>query len=153
MNKEEQREQYENYSFEVVGKLFDEHNGDLSKLSDKEREVVRLWRLEADMYNGGFLQFFCNWGEENHLEACAVLQKINAPDALAIINESAALVSLCKHDDRIKSYSDIYIYLDDHLTEEQIARLNELDELYWENPDDVPYLAYQHYCCQPKTHI
>jgi len=31
-------------------------------LSEKEQELAALWRLEADMYNGGFIQFFLQLG-------------------------------------------------------------------------------------------
>ncbi|WP_134686865.1 DMP19 family protein [Brevibacillus migulae] len=41
-------------------------------LTSQEQEIAALWMLEADVYNGGFLQFFCNWGEEACLKPVAI---------------------------------------------------------------------------------
>ena len=38
---------------------------DFETLSEAEKDIVALWRLEADIYNCGFMQFFCNWGDAN----------------------------------------------------------------------------------------
>jgi hypothetical protein len=35
-----------------------------------QHELVALWRMEADINNGGFLQFLGNWGVENHQLTC-----------------------------------------------------------------------------------
>nr|WP_279086722.1 DUF2442 domain-containing protein [Comamonas thiooxydans] len=39
---------------------------DITRISPVQRELVALWRMEADINNGGFLQFLGNWGVENH---------------------------------------------------------------------------------------
>lgn len=36
---------------------------DWNTLATHEQEIAALWLLEADVYNGGFVQFFCNWGK------------------------------------------------------------------------------------------
>ena len=87
------RAEFENYSFDVVDKLFSEFDGDLSKMTAAEQEVVRIWRLEADMYNGGFIQFFCNWGYENFVETQKVLKKIEAVKSLALVTECEKIIS------------------------------------------------------------
>ncbi|KAG1537443.1 hypothetical protein G6F50_014864 [Rhizopus delemar] len=33
----------------------------LDALSDEDQQLVALWRMEADINNGGFMQFLCNW--------------------------------------------------------------------------------------------
>ncbi|WP_291727833.1 DUF4375 domain-containing protein [Bernardetia sp.] len=139
------RQQFEDYSFKVMDKLFGENDGKLESLSQDELEVVRIWRLEADMYNGGFIQFFCNWGEGNFLETQKVLKKIGATKALEIITECELIISKCKEDERLEKLWDIPVVLKDYITEEESKKLNDLDELYWENPDDIQKLAYDTY--------
>ena len=139
------RAEFENYSFDVVDKLFSEFDGDLSKMTVAEQEVVRIWRLEADMYNGGFMQFFCNWGYENFVETQKVLKKIEAVKSLALITECEKIISKLKDDDRVKALWDIPKYLPEYITEAEDNRLNELDELYWTNVDDIQKIAYDVY--------
>ncbi|MBC9930506.1 DMP19 family protein [Chitinophaga qingshengii] len=145
METDEQRQAFEDYSFEVTGQLFDRHGGKLERLSEKDQEVVRIWRLEADMYNGGFLQYFCNWGYENFEKTQQILSKLGAVQSLAIITEYEKSIAAVKNDERIKELWDIPKYLDEYLPEEQQERLNELDELYWENPDDLQLLCFNYY--------
>ncbi|WP_313640159.1 DUF4375 domain-containing protein [Paenibacillus sp.] len=33
---------------------------DWNTLTPQEQEIAALWLLEADVYNGGFVQFFCS---------------------------------------------------------------------------------------------
>lgn len=148
MEKDEQRQAFEDYSFEVTGQLFKQHGGKLDQLSEKEQEVVRIWRLEADMYNGGFLQYFCNWGYDNFEKTQQILTKLGAVNSLAIITEYEKTIAVLQDDDRIKELWDIPKYFDEYLNEEQQQRLNELDELYWENPDDLQLLCYNCYLKQ-----
>ncbi|WP_338766892.1 DUF4375 domain-containing protein [Bernardetia sp. ABR2-2B] len=136
------RKEFQDYSFEVMDKLFDKEKGKLENLSQKEQEVVRIWRLESDMYNGGFIQFFCNWGYENFLETQKVLKKINANKDLEIITECELILSKCKDDERIKALWDIPIVLKEYITKEEEKRLDDLDELYWTDPDNIQKLAY-----------
>ncbi|MEF2248413.1 DMP19 family protein [Paenibacillus sp. IITD108] len=35
---------------------------DWNTLATHEQEIAALWLLEADVYNGGFVQFFLQWG-------------------------------------------------------------------------------------------
>ncbi|WP_343745285.1 DUF4375 domain-containing protein [Chitinophaga sp.] len=145
---DEQRQAFEDYSFEVTGRLFDQHGGKLEQLPEKEQEVVRIWRLEADMYNGGFLQYFCNWGHENFEKTQQILTRLGAVQSLAIITEYEQAITVLKNDERITELWDIPKYMDEYLNEEQQQRLNELDELYWENPDDIQLLGYNYYLKQ-----
>lgn len=143
--KEQQRQEFENLSFEIVDRLFKEYDGQLDTMSAKEQEIVLIWRLEADMYNGGFIQYFCNWGYKNFENTQKVLEQLGAEKTLQIITECEKIISVLKDDNRIKELWDIPKYLQEYLTEEQDARLNELDELYWENPDDLQLLCYHFY--------
>lgn len=143
--KDKQRQQFEDYSFEVVDKLFKIYEGKIEAMPENEREVVLIWRLEADMYNGGFVQYFCNWGFNNFEDTQKVLAKINAKQSLNIITECEQIISVLQDDDRIEALWDIPKYLPEYLSEEQDARLEELDELYWENLDDILLIGYNYY--------
>lgn len=143
--KDKQRQQFEDYSFEVVDKLFKIYEGKIEAMPENEREVVLIWRLEADMYNGGFVQYFCNWGFNNFEDTQKVLAKINAKQSLSIITECEQIISVLQDDDRIEALWDIPKYLPEYLSEEQDARLEELDELYWENLDDILLIGYNYY--------
>lgn len=145
MEQEEQRKAFEDYSFEITDKLFKTFGGKLDQMPEKEQEVVRIWRLEADMYNGGFIQYFCNWGYDNFLATRDILQRLNANKSLDIITECENLLALVIDDKRLTTLWDIPRYLGDYLTPEQEARLEKLDQLYWENPDDIQLLAYHYY--------
>ena len=48
-----------------VEKLNAAGGSDWSILTPEEQELAALWKLEMDMYNGGFVQFFCNWERQN----------------------------------------------------------------------------------------
>lgn len=143
--KDTYRQQFEDFSFAVVDKLFKTYEGNIEAMPENERDVVLIWRLEADMYNGGFIQYFCNWGFKNFEKTQKVLAKINAKESLNIITECEQIISVLKDDMRIQALWDIPKYLPEYLTEEQDERLDELDELYWENLDDIQLIGYNYY--------
>ena len=69
------------------------HDARLSSLpTEAERELAALWRLEADVNNGAYLQFVCNWGRESHAYASQALKKIGARRMAEIIDQCQALV-------------------------------------------------------------
>lgn len=145
LSDEQKAQAFEDYSFEVVDRLFQEYDGKLDSMPVTLQEVVLIWRVEADMYNGGFLQFFCNWGYENYLATIAVLERLNAINAVAILQECEAMILVMKDDPRIESYHDIYRYLEEFLSAEQLDRLEALDSLYWEDSDQMQLISYQQY--------
>lgn len=44
-------------------------------MDGREQELVLIWRAEADIGNGGILQFVCNWGFPAAEKTCSVLKK------------------------------------------------------------------------------
>ena len=89
--------------------------------------------------------FNFSWGYDNFLETQKVLKKINARNDLEIITECELIISKCQADERIKNLWEIPIVLKEHITEEKDKRLDELDELYWTDPDDIQKLTYDFY--------
>jgi hypothetical protein len=67
--------------------------GDLSSLPVAwQRELAALWRLEADVNNGAYLQFLENWGHGSYEYASQALKKIGAHKMAEIIDRCQALV-------------------------------------------------------------
>ncbi len=56
-----QADRFEQMMWQAVDKLFEQHNGKLESMDGREQELVLIWRAEADIGNGGILQFVCNW--------------------------------------------------------------------------------------------
>ena len=110
-------------------------------LSRTEQEIAALWLFEADVYNGGFIQFFCNWGERVYTTACGALQAIGAKQVLDNIKEQYACIAHLADDDRLTALWDIPRYLE----AAQEERLDELDQQLWNNEDQVAEKAYAYY--------
>ena len=110
-------------------------------LSQTEQEIAALWLLEADVYNGGFIQFFCNWGEEVYVTACRALQTIGANQVLDNVQQQYTCFEHLEGDHRLTGLWDIPKYLET----EQEERLNELDQQLWNNEDQVAKKAYVYY--------
>src|SRR5947209_12843058 len=70
-----------------------DHECRLSSLpTEWEREMAALWRLEADVNNGAYLQFLVNWGRESYHYASQGLKKIGAFKMANIVETCQALV-------------------------------------------------------------
>ena len=114
----------------------------LDELPLRSQEIVALWRLEADGYNGGFMQFFCNWGEANCSIALSALQAIGADATYAIVARQREILERSKDHPELKSYDDIWNLL---TREEQQEIGGKLDREFWEAGDEIPKLAALHY--------
>lgn len=115
--------------------------GGWASLSEHEQEIAALWLLEADVYNGGFMQFFCNWGEEAYQFACRALHTIGAYQVLSNIQEQYVCFEPLVDDDRVTALWDIPRYLG----AEQEQLLDELDQQLWNNEDHMTEKAYAYY--------
>ncbi|OYD70433.1 DMP19 family protein [Rhodococcus sp. OK302] len=113
----------------------------MDAISPRDCDLVALWRAEADINNGGFLQFLGNWGICNHDTAVAALEAIGATVAASILRRMFNVVELHFAVGGIESISDIH----DRLTEVDKEHLEKLDEAFWEFPDPLTRLVVQHY--------
>jgi hypothetical protein len=82
--------------YEITGeyhkRTFD-HDARLSSLpAEWQRELAALWRCEADVNNGAYLQFLVNWGIESYVYASQALKRIGALKMAGIIDRCQALV-------------------------------------------------------------
>jgi hypothetical protein len=127
--------------YDAAMKKMADNEWEISRLSPRDQELVSLWRLEADVNNGGFLQFFCNWGEENCLTAIRALEAIGSSDMLHIVQQMYMLVMPYGQADANVSLSDLPVLI----TEEDNDRMYELDQAFWDYPEPLPELVVRHY--------
>lgn len=117
------------------------NGGDWNALSEQEQELASLWKLEADMYNGGFIQFFCNWGYECYQHAVRCLEKLKASCSLDIVQQQYRIIQRLENNDNLKELWDISKYL----TEEENKIINDLDVLYWDDNDNIVEKTFEVY--------
>ena len=139
------------------------HESRLSSLSEEwQRELAAIWRLEADVNNGAYLQFLSNWGRESYVYASQALKKIGAHKMAQIIDRCQAIVD--EHFDSAgASYEQIQNLIPNPvigrngelvkepgsiLPDAVVDRINELSYEFMEYPEDLPRLGlnyYRHY--------
>ena len=109
---------------------------DYKKLDKKTQLIGSLAMMELDMFNGGFIQFFCNWGYDAYLFAVEGLEMIGAFEAKKILTDAYAIISKDEYmnNPNVKAYWDIPSILSEEDTD---TIWNVLDHKYWEKNDDV----------------
>lgn len=115
-------ELWDAYAIEFNDKLENANGGDWSKLDEQEQEIAALWKLAADVYGGGFDEFFLRWGHECYsyamrgikriADANSGLKKIGCNNVYKLFEGAYNKVfARFENDERIKSYEDIAQYL------------------------------------------
>lgn len=132
----------------------------LSALSeDWQRELAALWRLEADVNNGAYLQFISNWGRESYTDASQALKKIGALKMADLVDRCQALVDehvdleAASGEQRPKLMPNRVIGPGGEVLEEAgsvlpdnaIERIYELSQEFMEYPDDIATLGVKYY--------
>jgi hypothetical protein len=135
-------------------------DGDLNTLSEEwQRELAAIWRLEADVNNGGYLQFIQNWGLDTFSYAVAGLRKIGAKEMASMIEECQRHVtkytdSSLPETERFENLmSNQIINLDGTVTNpppspipEKVQRkIDELSYRFMDYPDDIATLGLKYY--------
>ena len=149
--------------FDVTVKYHEQtfpHDARLSSLPEEwQRELAAIWRLEADVNNGAYLQFLCNWGRESYVYASQALKKIGARKMADIIDSCQALVDehfnsesasqeemqnlmpntmIGKDGEVIKEAGSI-------LPDSVVTRIGELSYEFMNYPDNIEQLGLKHY--------
>ncbi len=139
---------FDDYSIQFNKTLEYGCGGDWDRLDQEERELAALWKLLVDMYNGGFLQFFCNWGYSGYWYAMCGVQKIGERALLDHLHRTYMEVfDKFQDDSRLKAYWDI----PDYLTEEDEAVLDETDNYFWDEAGEaMAKRAYEYYHDEQK---
>lgn len=120
---------------------------DADALTSDDRELLALWRLDADLNNGGFLQFLGNWGVAEVGHALRALEAIGALRSHALVTDAWNLVRPLAESDDVNSTDDLIRALGD----DGRSRLDEIDEAYWDDPDGMPRLVTLHYGPAPSA--
>ena len=110
-------ELWNDYAGEFNEKLESENGGDWSALDETEQEIAALWKLAADMYSGGFDEFFLNWGFDCYTHAMRGIKRVSESDkgvknVYKLFEKAYTKVfARFENDDRISSYEEIGQYL------------------------------------------
>lgn len=111
-----------------------------SKLSQTECQVAALWKFQVDVENGGFIQFFCNWGYEAYTYVVEALQEINASITLKLVTEAYDIISRVKNEDLLELWD-----IPKFLNEQEFQRLEEIDKQLCEYEEKVSEYAYNYF--------
>ncbi|MGH7177570.1 MAG: DMP19 family protein [Tepidisphaeraceae bacterium] len=137
-----------------------DHESRLSALPcDWQRELAALWRLEADMNNGAYLQFLANWGRESYVHASQALKKIGAHTMADIIDRCQALVDehfTCEGqppgelrqllpNPAIDSQGNPIKDVGSVLPKSVVTKVHELSYQFMNYPDDIAQLGLSYY--------
>ncbi|WP_427771133.1 DMP19 family protein [Comamonas thiooxydans] len=114
---------------------------DITRISPAQHELVALWRMEADINNGGFLQFLGNWGVENHQLTLQALQAIGAPLTRQCLQDMFAVLKRFEETSENVDFSDLPALL----TDAEHEQLQELEEAFWDYPEPLNKLVVMHY--------
>lgn len=114
----------------------------LEAITQRQREIVALWRLEADGYNGGFMQFFCNWYEPTCEIAFEALCAIGAHATLEVVTRQRALLARLENSPDMIAMEDLPGLLSEA---ERHEMYKVLDHEFLDNANEIPALAVQHY--------
>jgi hypothetical protein len=135
-------------------------DADLSSLPEVwQRELAALWRLEADVNNGAYIQFVTNWGRESYVYASEALKRIGARRMAQIVDQCQALLD--EHFDFEKRTADEQIQLlpsqiialdggvqketGSSLPRDVVDRIYELSYEFMDYPEDLAALGIAYY--------
>lgn len=104
-------------------------------LSEAEKKYFAVCCLSGDVYNGGFHQFFFNSAGAHYAYAVAGLEEMEAGESLQLLKKAKQVwfdFSEVPTDARMRR-----LVLDRNSSRSRDARSDELDKLYWEEPDEL----------------
>ncbi|GAB2830593.1 DUF4375 domain-containing protein [Comamonas piscis] len=105
----------------------------IDQINSRSRALVALWRLVADGYNGGLLQFLGNWGMAEMDAALAALADIQASATLDVVAQFWRLVGPIARSEEVSTIDDVYRAVAGELSEQ----IEELDEQFWEAAEEL----------------
>lgn len=140
---EEYSEIWDEFANEYNDKLESECDGDWSKLNDDEQEIAALWKLSADLFNEGFLEFFVNWGCDCYTYAMRGIERVGCKELYKLLEKAYNKVFARFEDDKsLNSYEDILEKItekDEEILEDVFEKF---DEEYGEELCEAAYKFY-----------
>ncbi len=115
-------------------------------LSKDDQELAALWMLEREIYDGGFVSFFCTAGEKWLSFVVRALKKMQAKECLSVLTQLNTIL------ESIKSVVSEFNPLDflSYLTDEEREMVDSLTLLYWNNADQLNEKIYRVYKAAPR---
>lgn len=140
---EEYSELWNDFAYPYNDKLESGLGGDWSKLDENEQEIAALWKLGADLFNDGFLEFFVNWGYDCYTYAMRGIERVGCKKLYKLLEKAYKKVfARFENDKSITSYEDIF----GKITEKDEKILDEVfdkfDEEYGEELCEAAYKFY-----------
>ena len=108
--------------------------GQTDSLAPRSRSLLALWRLTADGYNGGLLQFVGNWGFAEAGHARDALVTIGAEQTRGVLDEFLEVVQPIAASDEVTTIDDVYRRIQELGLSD---RVDELDESFWEAAEEL----------------
>ena len=105
-----------------------------------QRELASIWRMCADIPNGGYIQFIGNWKRVSYVYGSQSLGFIGALQMKGFVDQAQNVID--KYPERDGwGYSEIY----DALSENDYSVVMGLSERFWNFPDPIPDLIVKYY--------
>jgi hypothetical protein len=108
------------------------------ELTAPEKVFVSVWELEAEVNNGGFLQYFFNSSGDNAKHSVCALERIGATNVAALFKQANSVFA----NGLPSSDSEICRPQVEKLSEEQKKFLDELDQKFYKRSDNLTELLY-----------
>lgn len=116
-------------------------------LPARSRALVALWRIVADGYNGGILQFLGNWGIAELQVARDALAAVHARATLGVVDEFLALIGPSP-ESAAAAGTDAAAAVSGG---EFSGRPSELDQRFWDAAEELVRLVPQAYGPAPSA--
>lgn len=123
-------------SFSQLGYKLDLVKPNYQEMEHDDRVIASLYWLELEMYNGGFVQFFCNWGYDAYLLAVEGLEQIGAINTKELLLKAYSIIEKFEDDERLEELWD----LPEYLTQSDDDELSKIDEEYWQDKEQISRL-------------
>lgn len=124
---------------EIVDPITDKYlEAGIDQLNQHEIIVFSVWRLEAEVNNGGFRQFFWNSSGDLAEETVDSLMKLGAPETASIVQ--AAIANFGDHGVP-KDRERRQVVLEE-LEQAGRLKLDSLDSEFYTYPDNLELLMY-----------
>jgi hypothetical protein len=108
------------------------------ELTAAEKVFVSIWELEAEVNNGGFLQYFFNSSGDNAKHCVPALEKIGALNVAALVRQA---ITVFENSDP-PADSAIRQPQVEKFSDEQKKFLDELDQMFFKYPDNLTELLF-----------